>query len=118
MPPLSVVGLPGDKTSYRELYLARGKAQRPLVVSGAVRLSCLVSVPAPSERLHNGLPCCLISVRRLSVLVIPVSQRLHPGCPRRRCGGLNAPDDDSVRTDDIVIVIALSAGATRLSLSE
>jgi hypothetical protein len=22
-----------------------------------------LSVPAPSERLHSGLPCCLISVR-------------------------------------------------------
>jgi hypothetical protein len=27
----------------------------------------------------------------------------------------NAPDDDSVSTNDIVIVIALSAGATRAS---
>jgi hypothetical protein len=30
----------------------------------------------------------------------------------------NAPDDYSVSTDDVIIVIALSASATRLSLSE
>src|SRR6266567_5660075 len=78
-----------------------------------------LSVPAPSERLHSGLPCCLISVRRRPVLVIPVSQRPHPRCPRWRCGGLkNAPDDHSVSTDHVIIVIALSAGATRLSSSE
>jgi hypothetical protein len=29
MPPLSVVGWPEDKTSYRELYRARGKAHAP-----------------------------------------------------------------------------------------
>jgi hypothetical protein len=78
-----------------------------------------LSVPAPSECLHSGVPGCRISVRERSVLVIPVSERSQPGCPDRRCGRLkNAPDDDSVRTDDVVIVIALSAGATRLSLSE
>ena len=67
-------------------------------------------VPAPGECLHSAVPCCLISVRRRSVLVIPVSQCPHPGCPHRRCGGL--------KNDDVAIVIALSAGATRLSLSE
>jgi len=35
-----------------------------------------------------------------------------------RCLNKNAPDGDSVSTDDIVIVIAVSAGASRLSLSE
>jgi hypothetical protein len=35
------------------------------------------------------------------------------------CGGLkNAPDDDAISTDEIVIVIAFSAGATRLCVSE
>jgi hypothetical protein len=79
-----------------------------------------LSVPAPSERLHSGLPCCLISVRRRPVLVMSVSQYPHPGCPHtRRCGRLkNAPDDYSVRTDDVVILIALSAGSNRLSFSE
>jgi hypothetical protein len=57
-----------------------------------------LSVPAPSECLHSGVPGCLISVRERSVLVISVSQRPHPRCPDRRCGGLkNTPDDDSVR---------------------
>ena len=71
-----------------------------------------LSVPAPSERLHSGLACCRISVSR-SVLVIPVSQRPHPGCPYRRCGRhKNAPDDHSVSPDDVVIVIAFSTGAT------
>jgi hypothetical protein len=78
-----------------------------------------LSVPTPSECLHSAVPCCLISVRRRSVFVIPVSQRPHPGRPHRRCGGLkNAPDDKSVRTDDVVIVIALSASATGLELSK
>jgi hypothetical protein len=61
----------------------------------------------------------LIAVRGRPVLVMTVSQRPHPGCPYRRCGRLkDAPDDDSVRTDDVVILIALSAGANRLSLAE
>src|SRR5262249_43446766 len=78
-----------------------------------------LSVPAPSECLHSGLPCCLISVRRRSVLVIPISQRPHPGCPRRRfCFLKNAPDAESASIDDVIIVITLSAGATRLSSSE
>src|SRR5205823_10712609 len=37
----------------------------------------------------------------------------------RRCGRLkDAPDDDAVRTDDVVILIALSAGANSLSFLE
>jgi hypothetical protein len=44
---------------------------------------------------------------------------VHPGCPRRRSGSLkNAPDDETVSIDDVIIVIILSAGATRLSSSE
>src|SRR5262249_21662662 len=70
--------------------------------------------------LHSGLPRCLTSVRGRSVLVIPVSQRPHPGCSNsRRCGGLKiAPDDHSVSTDDVIIVIALSASAPRSILAE
>jgi hypothetical protein len=61
-----------------------------------------------------------ISVRRRPVLVIPVrSQYPHPGCPNRRCGRFkNASDDCSVSSDDVVILIAPSPGANRLSLSE
>jgi hypothetical protein len=63
----------------------------------ASRMRSPLSVPAPSECVHCRVPCCLISVRRRSVLVIPVSQRPHPGCPHRRFDGLkNAPDDKSV----------------------
>src|SRR6266508_6257298 len=94
---------------------------QPQATAGATPLSPVGSLSSPtfSERGHGGLARGLIAVRGRSVLVIPVSQRPHPWCPRRRCGGLkNAPDDDSVSTDDIVIVIALSAGATRLFLSE
>ena len=40
-----------------------------------------LSVPAPSECLHSGVPGCRISVRERSVLVIPVSERPHPGVP-------------------------------------
>jgi hypothetical protein len=56
-----------------------------------------LSVPAPSECLHRGLACCLISMRGRLVLLIPVGQYPHPGCPHtRRCGRLkNAPDDYS-----------------------
>jgi hypothetical protein len=62
----------------------------------------------------DSYPC--VNVR---FLVVPISQRPHPGCPRRRFGSLkNAPDNKSVSTDDVVIVIALSAGATRVSLTE
>jgi hypothetical protein len=53
-----------------------------------------LSVPAANERLHSGLPCCLISLRRCAVLVAPEGQRPHPlasplerrepsGCDRR-----------------------------------
>src|ERR1700730_11171900 len=44
----------------------------------------------------------------------PISQRPHPGCPRRRSGSpKNAPDDETVSIDDVIIVIILNAGAAR-----
>jgi len=71
--------------------------QAAAVMHGQSRLS----MPAPSECLHSGL-------------VATTSRVSH-----RRCGRLkNAPDDDSVRIDDVVILIAPSAGANSLSFSK
>src|SRR5262249_46270548 len=116
--PLRTFGATSCLTA-KECEHAQDQAKGVYSLTRRCRVGERLSVPAPSECLHSGLPCCLISVRRRSVLVIPISQRPHPGCPRRRfCYLKNAPDDESASIDDVIIIITLSVGATRLSSSE
>src|SRR6059036_404027 len=48
-----------------------GKARNLRPGLTASQMQSRLSVPAPSECLHGRLPCCLISVRGSSVLVVP-----------------------------------------------
>src|SRR5262249_4239835 len=52
----------------------------------------------------------LIYVGQHSALVIPIRQRPHQVCPRRRCGSLkNAPDDESSAPASRTRIIPLSS---------
>src|SRR5262245_26615729 len=76
-------------------------------------LSGLTSRGANSgERVHSGLACRLMPMGRRAVLMLAIDERPHPGHPCRcRAGLKDAPDDKSVRTDDIIVVLPFSPSA-------
>src|SRR5881398_1436099 len=57
---------------------ARRSGKAPKTGLTASQMQSRLSVPAPSECLHGRLPCCLISVRGSSVLVVPEDQLSPP----------------------------------------
>ena len=82
---------------------------------------CSYGVQQFSRLIRQVLPLCDHAILRALEDALLFERFAHSTPDEQlnaRCLNKNAPDGDSVSTDDIVIVIAVSAGATSLSLSE